>query len=98
MSTFQHLWDCVDPYDGGLHVCNKCKRCVQGDRPKANDCTVSDAEHHAVAWLGLAGLYRTRLDAVRNFEQSVTPISADQLFELASRQTLSQLNEDRQRG
>ncbi len=41
-------------------------------------------------WLGQAGLYFTRLDAVRNFEQSVTPISVDELFELASK-----LNEGR---
>jgi len=41
-------------------------------------------------WLGQAGLYFTRLDAVRNFEQSVTPISLDELFELASK-----LNEGR---
>ncbi|MDM1710659.1 hypothetical protein HX137_08400 [Pseudomonas sp. 165] len=58
---------------------------------------VSDAEHHAVAWLGQTGLFRTRFDAVRNCEQSVTPISADELFELASKQVLSQLNEGRQR-
>lgn len=61
----------------------------------AHDCTKPDAEHHAAAWLGQAGLYRTRFDAVRNFEQSVTPVSADQLFELASKQVLSQLNEGR---
>lgn len=98
MSTFQHLWDCVDPYDGGLHVCNKCKRSVQGDRPKANDCTVSDAEHYALAWLGQAGLYRTRFAAVSNFEQSVTPVSADELFNLASKQVLRQISEGRQHG
>jgi hypothetical protein len=45
------------------------------------------------AWLGQAGLYRTRFDAVRNFEQSVTPVSADELFNLASKQVLNQLHE-----
>ncbi|MBH3349795.1 hypothetical protein I5S11_17230 [Pseudomonas putida] len=59
---------------------------------------MSNAEHHAAAWLGQAGLYRTRFDAVRNFEQSVTPVSANELFELASKQVLSQLNGGSQRG
>jgi hypothetical protein len=44
---------------------------------------VSDAEHNAVAWLGQAGLYRTRLEATQNGEQQVEPVSANQLFELA---------------
>ncbi|AIR90310.1 hypothetical protein LK03_13825 [Pseudomonas cremoricolorata] len=53
---------------------------------------MSNAEHNAVAWLGQAGLYRTRFDAVRNCEQSVTPVSADELFELAGKQVLCQIN------
>ncbi|MDH0133505.1 AAA family ATPase [Pseudomonas asiatica] len=57
----------------------------------------SEAEHHAAAWLGQAGLYRTRFDAVRNCEQSVRPVSADELYDLASKQVLSQLNGGRQR-
>lgn len=57
-----------------------------------------DAKLNAAAWLGQAGLYRTRFDAVRNFEQSVTPVSDDELFNLASKQVISQLNEGRQRG
>ena len=65
---------------------------------KARDQSESSAEHHAAAWLGQAGLYRTRFDAVRNFEQSITPVSANELFELASKQVLSQLNEGRQHG
>jgi len=65
---------------------------------KARDRSESSAEHQAAAWLGQAGLYRTRFDAVRNFEQSVTPVSVDELFELASKQVLSQINEGRQRG
>lgn len=64
---------------------------------EANEAPASDAENSAVAWLGQAGLYRTRFDAVRNFEQSVTPVSADELFELASKQVLSQLTEGRRR-
>jgi len=51
---------------------------------------------NAAAWLGQAGLYRTRFDAVRNFEQSVSPVSANKLFELASKQVLSEINEGRQ--
>ncbi|KPM60216.1 hypothetical protein [Pseudomonas monteilii] len=62
----------------------------QHDHPAAN------AKLNAAAWLGQAGLYRTRFDAVRNFEQSVRPVSADELFELASKQVLIQLNESRQ--
>jgi len=49
----------------------------------AHDLTKPDAEQHAAAWLGRAGLYRTRLEAVQNGEQLVEPVSADQLFELA---------------
>ncbi|UPF02348.1 hypothetical protein MXB02_17375 [Pseudomonas mosselii] len=41
-------------------------------------CPVSDAEHSAAAWLGQAGLYRTRLEAVQNGEQYLEPV-----FELA---------------
>lgn len=59
----------------------------------ANDHPASEAKHDAAAWLGQAGLYRTRFDAVRNFEQVVTPVSADELFSLASKQVVSQLNE-----
>jgi hypothetical protein len=33
---------------------------------------------------------------VRNFEHSVAPVSADELFNLASKQVLCQLNEGRQ--
>ncbi|MEJ5861651.1 hypothetical protein [Pseudomonas farsensis] len=49
----------------------------------ANDCPVPDAEDNAAAWLGQAGLYRTRLEAVRNGEQNVEPVPADKLIELA---------------
>ncbi|NTY91953.1 hypothetical protein FCH83_09995 [Pseudomonas putida] len=57
---------------------------------------MSDAEHHAVAWLGRAVLYRSRFDAVRNCEQSLTPVSMSELFELASKQVTSLFNEGRQ--
>ena len=57
-----------------------------------NDHPAPHAKTTAAAWLGQAGLYRTRFDAVRNCEQSVTPVSADELFELARKQVLSQLN------
>lgn len=95
MSTHKHHWETVDPYDGGLHICKKCKLSSQGER-LATSCPISDAEHCAAAWLGQAGLYRTRFEAVRNFEQSVLPVSTDELFNLASKQVLSQLNEGRQ--
>ncbi|WP_409294890.1 hypothetical protein [Pseudomonas sp. KCJK8670] len=88
MSTHKHQWRTADPYDGSLHYCQKCDRWVQGDRPKADDCSVSDAEHNGAAWLGQAGLYRTRLEAVQNGEQLLDPVSADELFELASKHVL----------
>lgn len=98
MSTHHHDWYMSEADDGGLYHCRKCRRTHDGSVPEAHGCPVSNAEHNAAAWLGQAGLYRTRFDAVRNFEQSVTPVSANELFELASKQVLSQLNEGRQRG
>ncbi|MDD2005645.1 hypothetical protein [Pseudomonas putida] len=50
---------------------------------KACDQVESRGEHQAAAWLGQAGLYRTRLEAVQNGEQYLEPVSANQLFELA---------------
>ncbi|WP_277593036.1 Lar family restriction alleviation protein [Pseudomonas chlororaphis] len=89
-----------DPNHGGDVItcsnCDACSRVVFGEKTGLADLWNSRAvSHHA--WLGQAGLHRTRFDAVRNFEQSVTPISADELFELARKQMLSQLNEGRQR-
>lgn len=98
MSKHRHDWYMSEGDDGGLYHCRKCRRNHQGTAPEARGCPVSNAEHHAAAWLGQAGLYRTRFDAVRNFEQSVTPVSADELFELASKQVLSRLNEGSERG
>ncbi|AOX10702.1 hypothetical protein Q5O_20705 [Pseudomonas putida JB] len=69
--------------DGGLYHCRKCRRTHDGSVPEALGCPVSNAEHNAVAWLGQAGLYRTRLEAVQNGEQRVEPVSPDKLFELA---------------
>ncbi|WP_409319799.1 hypothetical protein [Pseudomonas putida] len=97
MTIHKHLWETVDPYDGGYHICKKCKLGSQGER-LATPCSVSNAELHAIAWLGQAGLYRTRFDAVRNCEQSLTPISINELFQLASRQVLNQLSQGRQHG
>ncbi|MCU9528668.1 hypothetical protein [Pseudomonas mosselii] len=48
-----------------------------------HQCLQSDAEHSAAAWLGQAGLYRTRLEGMQNGEQRLEPVSADKLFELA---------------
>lgn len=95
MSTDKHNWETLDPYDGGYHICTKCKLGSQGKRSET-PCPVSDAEHHAVAWLGQAGLYRTRYDAVRNCEQVIAPVSTNELFELAREQIVSQLNAGRQ--
>lgn len=69
----------------------------QGPAPEAHDCPVSNAEQNAAAWLGQAGLYRTRFDAVRNCEQAVTPVSAAELFQLASKQVATQLKKERKR-
>lgn len=49
----------------------------------ANNCIKPDAEQHAAAWLGRAGLYRTRLEAVQNGEQQLEPVSPEVLFQLA---------------
>jgi len=48
-----------------------------------NNGAATDAEQSAAAWLGQAGLYRTRLEALQNGEQHLEPVSADELFELA---------------
>ncbi|WP_331831890.1 hypothetical protein VUG52_18755 [Pseudomonas sp. LH21] len=48
-----------------------------------HDCPASDAEHRAAAWLGQAGLYRTRLEGVQNGEQHLEPASTDEHFELS---------------
>lgn len=98
MSAHRHDWYMSEADDGGLYHCRKCRRTHEGTVPEAHGCPVSNAEYNAAAWLGQAGLYRSRFDAVRNCEQSVTPVSAAELFELASKQVLSQINEGRQRG
>ncbi|MEZ2724945.1 hypothetical protein ACBQ21_13235 [Pseudomonas putida] len=98
MSSHRHDWYMSEADDGGLYHCRKCRRTHEGTVPDAHGCPVSNAEQNAVAWLGQAGLYRTRFDAVRNCEQALTPVSAEELFELASKQVLSQINEGSQRG
>lgn len=50
---------------------------------EAHEVPASNAEPGAAAWLGQAGLYRTRLEAVQNGEQHLEPVTANQLFELA---------------
>lgn len=47
-----------------------------------HDGPVPHAEHSTSAWLGQAGLYRTRLEAVQNGEQHVEAVSTEELFEL----------------
>ncbi len=56
-----------------------------------HDHSDHNAKPKAVGWLGQAGLYRTRLEAVSNCEQSVTPVSSNELFELAHKQVQSML-------
>jgi len=85
-----------DPHhDGNAITCSSCDACtrvVLGEKTGLADLWNSRAATPQ-AWLGQAGLYRTRFDALRNFEQSVMPVSADELFNLASKQVLSQFNE-----
>ncbi|MDH1508497.1 DHHA1 domain-containing protein [Pseudomonas mosselii] len=50
---------------------------------KATEAPALDSENSAAAWLGQAGLYRTRMEATKNGEQHLEPVSASQLFELA---------------
>lgn len=95
ITSHKHRRETVHAYDGDYHICKKCKLGSQGEH-LATPCPVSHAGYHAVAWLGQAGLYRTRLEAVRNFEQSVAPVTADKLFKLASEQLLSELNQGQQ--
>ena len=95
MSTHAHRWYTSEGYDGGLHHCKKCGRSHQGPRPNSTDCPVSDAEHNAVAWLGPAGLYPTRLDAVQNGEHCLEPVSADQLFSYARALVQMQIERNR---
>ena len=84
-----------DPNHGGDAItcssCDACTRVVFGEKTGLADLWNSRAATPH-AWLGQAGLYRTRFDALRNFEQSVMPVSADELFKLASKQVLNQLN------
>ncbi|AAN68636.1 MULTISPECIES: hypothetical protein [Pseudomonas] len=92
MSMHRHDWYMSEADDGGLYHCRKCRRTYEGTVPDAHGCPVSNAEDNAVAWLGQAGLYRTRLEAVSNCEQSVSPVSANELFELARKQVQTTLN------
>lgn len=85
MSTHRHDWYMSDGDAGGQYHCRKCRRHNEGSAPEAHDCPVSNAEHNAAAWLGQAGLYRTRLEAVQNGEQHVEPVSPEELFKHASR-------------
>lgn len=95
MSTYRHDWTGIEPDAGGTYICRKCKRIEEGQCPTAHDCPVSTAEFNAVAWLGPAGLYRTRLEAVQNGEQRIEPVSADQLFVYARTFVLMQITEGR---
>lgn len=81
-------------FNGRVLTFNQAMQLVEHEKP--SELPAPDVDQRAAAWLGQAGLYPTRFDAVRNFEQSVTPVTAAELFNLASKQVLFQLNGDRQ--
>lgn len=83
--------DRVHSYNGDAIICSTCgaSTCLLL-RDKGPKQVWGSSAISSTVWLGQAGLYFTRLDAVRNFEQSVTPISVAELLELASK-----LNEGR---
>lgn len=81
-------------FNGRVLTFNQAMQLVEHE--KSNELPAPDAEQRAAAWLGQAGLYRTRFDAVRNFEQSVTPVTVDELFGLARKQVLRALGVDMQ--
>lgn len=95
-ATWLTIEDEHDPnHGGGVITCSKCNACTRvlyGEKAGLADLRNSRAARPH-AWLGQAGLYRTQFDAVRNFEQAVTPVSADELFSLASEQVLKQLKD-----
>lgn len=88
MTAHKHLWETVELDAGGYHRCKKCKLGSEGDDALATPCPVSDAEHHATAWLGLFMLYLTREEAGLNGEPQPTPVSLLQLLEHAQRYLL----------
>lgn len=81
-------------FNGRVLTFNQAIQLVEHEKPR--ELPAPDVDQRAAARLGQAGLYRTRFDAVRNFEQSVTSVTAAELFNLASKQVLIQLNGDRQ--
>ncbi|ANC04201.1 hypothetical protein AB688_19675 [Pseudomonas putida] len=48
-----------------------------------NDHPTSCPEERVAAWLGQAGLYRTRLEAVQNGGQLLKPINTAELIDIA---------------
>lgn len=81
-------------FNGRVLTFNQAMQLVEHE--KCNELPAPDGEQRAAAWLGQAGLYRTRFDAVRNFEQSLIPVTVAELFNLASKQVSIQLNRHRQ--
>jgi len=77
-----------DPNHGGdvisCSTCGACSRVVFGEKAGLADAWNSRT-FTGSAWLGQAGLYRNRLDAVGNGEQSVTHLSSEELFNHANR-------------
>lgn len=88
MTTHKHLWETVELDAGGYHVCKKCKLGSEGEDALATPCPVSNAEYHAVAWLGLFALYHTRAEAELNGEPQSTPVSMAELLQHAQRYLL----------
>lgn len=87
MTPHKHLWETIDLDAGGYHICKKCKLGSEYEQP-ATPCPVSDAEHHAAAWLGPFGLYRSRAEAELDGAQQPTPVSLDELLYHAQRYLL----------
>jgi len=81
-------------FNGRVLTYNQAMQLVEHEKP--NELPTPNVYQRAAAWLGQAGLYRTRFDAVRNFEQSLTPVTAAELFNLANKQVLIRLSGDRQ--
>lgn len=98
--SVDHRYFSLRSNDEGMDVSEIAKQYGGGGHRNAAgfkvpfELTVESNQHEgpAYAWRGRAGLYRTRLEAVSNCEQSVTPVSVNELFELARKQEQSTLN------
>ncbi|WJO24089.1 hypothetical protein LU688_11125 [Pseudomonas soli] len=81
--TFSTVEEMVLNISGALLLSGILSPEYAHQEPAADGCQASDLEHDSVAWLGRAGLYRTRFEAVQNGEQMVTPVSGCELYKFA---------------